>query len=86
MIRPEVMKMMLVSEQEMKLDLSRYLDMAADDDITITRGGKAIATLSRARISREAQAARTFPSDEEVVAAAHRMIDDNRELFEALAR
>lgn len=39
--------MVLVSEQEIQMNLSRYLDMAANDDITITRNGEAIATLSR---------------------------------------
>lgn len=39
---------MIVSEKELQLDLPRYLDMAANGDITITRDGTEIATLTRA--------------------------------------
>lgn len=78
--------MMLVSEQEMQVNFSRYLDMAANGDITITRDGEAIATLTCARISGASAEHDRYPSDAEVSTAAHRIIGEHRELFEALAK
>lgn len=39
---------MIVTEEELCLDLPRYLDLAANDDITITRDGGEALTLTRA--------------------------------------
>ena len=83
---------MLITVTELKSNLEKYLNLAAIEDIYITRSGRVIAKLSnpyRGRINIIKfllGQSKQIATDEEVMAVSARLCKKNREAYEILAK